>query len=107
PRRADLAAEPAVHALRDVDVEAVQHHLARLFVLWRLDEDAVDRTRALAGETAGADLEIDRENAAIAERQRVLDADRHAVRVLHGVGPTDEVRERDRHPLEDGAHGLL
>jgi len=63
-RRARLAAEAAVHALGDVDVETAQHHLPRVFVLHRVDDDAVDRTRALAGETPGADLEVDLEDAA-------------------------------------------
>ncbi len=39
------------------------------------DHDAVDRAGALAGEASGADFEIDVEDAAVAERQRVLHAD--------------------------------
>ena len=46
-----------------------QHHRLGLRVLLRIDHDAVDRTGALARQTAGADLEIDLENPAVAKGQ--------------------------------------
>src|SRR5262249_10224719 len=64
--RARLAAEPAVHALRHVDVEAGHDEPADALVLLRVDHDAVDRARALAREARGVDLEVDLEDAAVA-----------------------------------------
>src|SRR5437867_6252652 len=107
--RARLAAEAAVHALRHVDVEAGQDAAAGGLVLHGGDPDAVDRAGALAGEAGGADLEVDLEHAAVAERERVLHA--HArgepVRVLHGVGLSDQVREGDRHAVGDRQRRVL
>src|SRR5438876_12352376 len=66
-RRARLAAEAAVHALRHVDVEAGHDETAGGLVLRGVDHDAVDRAGALAGEAGGADLEVDLEHAAVTE----------------------------------------
>src|SRR5262249_55447890 len=65
--------------------------------------DAVDRARALARETGGADLEVDLEDSAVAERKRVLHpyAVGEPVGVLDRERLPDEVRERDRHPVGD------
>jgi len=57
--------------------------------------------QALARQAAGANLEIDFEDSAIAERQRVLHAHRHPVGVLDRVRLAHEVRRGYRHALED------
>jgi hypothetical protein len=80
--------------------------LLGFFVHVDADRDAADRADALAGEAAGADVEIDFENAAVAERQRLLDRLRKAVGVLDRHRPAHEVRERDRQALEDRGDGL-
>src|SRR5262249_54107054 len=60
-------------------------------------------------ETRGADLEIDLQDAAVAEWQRVLHA--HAVGqpigILDGVRLAQQVRERDRHAVVDREDGVL
>src|SRR5579875_414816 len=109
PGRARLAAQPAVHALAHVDVEAGHDEPAGGLVLRGLDHDAVDRAGALAGEARGADLEVHLEHAPVAERERVLYADAlgQAVGVLDSVGLADHVRGGHREPVGDGDDRVL
>src|SRR5208337_3317384 len=67
-----FAAQPAVHALGDVYIELRQQQLPRLLILVGHDDYAIDRTGALARQAACADFEIDIQDPAITERQRVL-----------------------------------
>src|SRR5437762_10712830 len=62
-------------------------------VLLGVDHDAIDRAGSLAGEAGGADLEVDLEDAAVAEGERVLDPHPigEPVGILDRVGPSDEV----------------
>src|SRR5262249_42463311 len=104
--RACFGAEPAIHALADVDVEMTEAALLRLLVHVDADRDAADRADALAREAAGADVEIDFENASVAARQRLLDRFRDTIRILDRHRPAHEMRQRDRQPFEDRADGL-
>src|SRR5262249_31332777 len=65
--RTRLAAQAAVHALGDVDIELRNHHRAGLGVLLARDYDAIDRAGAFARQAAGADLQIDFQDAPVAE----------------------------------------
>src|SRR5581483_6010835 len=82
-------------------------HRPRLRILLAGDDDAVDGAGAFACEASCAYFEIDLEDAAVAEGQRVLDADRDAIGILDGVGLAHEVRSRHGHPLEDRGDGIL
>src|ERR1019366_2954485 len=102
-----LAAQPAVHALGDVYIELRQQQLPRLLILLGHDDYAIDRTGALARQAARADLEIDIQDPAITERQRVLHPHRHPIRILHRVRLAHEMRCRYRHALEDRRDRVL
>src|ERR1035437_3173560 len=102
-----LAAQPTVHALGDVYIELRQQQLPRLLILLGHDDYAIDRAGALARQASRADFEIDIEDPAITERQRVLHAHRHPIRILHRVRLAHEVRRRYRHALEDRRDRVL
>src|SRR6266568_2424940 len=102
-----FAAEAAIHALGNVDVKAAEDHLFGLLVFFHVNDNAIDRTSALARETAGADLQINFQNATIAKWQSILHADRHPVGVLNRVRFAHEVREGDAHALEDRPYRLF
>src|SRR5205814_2404266 len=70
PGRAGLDAEPAVHALADVDVEPLHAELGRRFpvALQDVDVDDLDRAGALASLARRADIHVDFEEPAVARR---------------------------------------
>ena len=105
--RTRLAAQAAVHALGDIDIELRDGQLTSLRVFLADDHDAVDRTGALAGEASGANLQVDVEDTAVAERQRVLHAHRRAIGVLDGVRAAKQMRRAHRHPVKDGDDRVL
>src|SRR5215469_17535483 len=55
--RTRLTAQPAIHALGDVNIELRNYHRARLRVLLARDDDAVDRAGTFARQASGTDFE--------------------------------------------------
>ena len=102
--RASLRAKPAIHALADIDIEVGKLALLGFLDHFDADGDAGDRTVALASQAAGADVEVDFENAAITVRQSLLDRHRNLVGILDRHRPAHQMREGDRHPLEGRLH---
>src|SRR5258706_6093739 len=105
--RAGLGTKSAVHALADIDIEMIEIALLGLFVHLDADGDAGDRAISLASQTTGANIQVDFENAAITERQRLLNRHRYFIGILDRHRPTPQVRKCDRHPFERRRYGVL
>src|SRR5262245_46003143 len=102
PRRADLGAEPAEAAAREVEVEVVEDLdlLSGLAVAAERDQVVGTGLRALiaddAGRGAGFGLDLKAEQAAEARRDRTA-----LRRVLKGEGGLRRVARRDQQPLDE------
>src|SRR5205814_3634193 len=101
--RTGLDAEPAVHALADVDVEPLHPELGRNLsvALEDVDVDDLNRARALAGLARGADVHVHFQETAVARRDRMVHGHRHPIRILRGDRLPEHVAERDAHAFPE------
>src|SRR5690242_19828834 len=93
--RASLGTESAVHAFADVNVEMIEVALLGLFVHLDADGDASNRAISLASQAAGANIQVDFENAAITMRQSLLNRHGDLVGILNRHRPTPQMRKSD------------
>src|SRR5215813_11126108 len=104
--RTRLRAKSTIHALANVDIEMSKFPLLGLFVHFDTDRDASNRTVSFTRQAAGAVIEVHFQNTAVAMGQGFLNRHGNLIRILDRHRTANQMREGNRHPLEDRFHGV-